>query len=140
MWKIKKWIDRLLSKHFCLQPFFIKDWVSLQFAKLGSFNIWVSRSLENAFPTHFLTWNDIWSMADKHHFSPWILWFSDKIHEIPSTRSVHKSLQQTLYGCLVCGSYHFFCNQTWPGHSVMISSDLYFLSMSKHCSISVIYS
>ena len=34
----------------------------------------------------------------------------------------------------------FFCNQTWPGHSAMFSSDFSFLYMSKHCSISVIYS
>ena len=42
--------------------------------------------------------------------------------------------------CLVCSSYYFFCNQTWPGHLVMLSSDFSFLCMSKHCSISVIYS
>ena len=34
----------------------------------------------------------------------------------------------------------FFCNQTWPGHLVMLSSDFSFLCMSKNCSISVIYS
>ena len=34
----------------------------------------------------------------------------------------------------------FFCKQTRPRHSVMLSSDLSFLCMSKNCSISVIYS
>ena len=33
-----------------------------------------------------------------------------------------------------------FCNQTWPCHSVMLSSDFSFLCMRKHCSITVIYS
>ena len=35
---------------------------------------------------------------------------------------------------------NFFCNQTWPCHSVTLSSDFSFLCMSKHCSITVIYS
>ena len=74
----------------------------------GNFNISISRSLENAFPTHFFTSKDILPMADKHHFSPLISWFSDKMQEIPSPKSVHKSRQQTPQSCVVCGSYLFF--------------------------------
>ena len=108
----------------------------------GNFNISISRSLENAFPTHFFTSKDILPMADKHHFSPLISWFSDKMQEIPSPKSVHKSRQQIPQSCVVCGSYFFFffCNQTWPCHLVMLSSDFSFLCMSKHCSITVINS
>ena len=36
--------------------------------------------------------------------------------------------------------FFFFCNQTWPCHLVMLSSDFSFLCMSKHCSITVINS
>ena len=145
-------IYRLLFKHFCLQPFFLKDWVSLLFAKSVSPEVpqwWAVKGEILTFGSpdpwkmhfqHTLTSKDILSMADKHHFPPWILWFSDEIHEISSPKSVHKSRWQTPQGCLFCGSYHFFCNQTWPGHSVMLSSDFSFLCMSKHCSISVICS
>ena len=35
---------------------------------------------------------------------------------------------------------NFFGNQTWPCHSVTLNSDFSFLCMSKHCSITVIYS
>ena len=34
----------------------------------------------------------------------------------------------------------FLFNQTWPGHSVILSSDFSFSCMNKNCSISVIYS
>ena len=64
---------RLLSKHFSLQPFFPKDWVSLPFVESvghwgNLFEIWVSRSLEKAFPIHFLTSKHTLFIADKHHF------------------------------------------------------------------------
>ena len=72
--------QRLLSIHTGFYPstflyscFFPKDWVSVIFAKLvgffeSIFEIWVSRSLENAFLTHFLTSNHTLFIADKHHF------------------------------------------------------------------------
>ena len=36
--------------------------------------------------------------------------------------------------------FFFFCNQTWLCQSAMLSSDFFYLCMSKHCSITVIYS
>ena len=77
-------IYRLLFKHFCLQPFFLKDWVSLLFAKSVSPEVpqwWAVKGEILTFGSpdpwkmhfqHTLTSKDILSMADKHHFPPWI--------------------------------------------------------------------
>ena len=59
-------LDRLLSKHFCLQPFSPKD-CGVFYCLLSQW-IWISRSQENVFPTHFLTSKRTLSTADKHHF------------------------------------------------------------------------
>ena len=88
---------RLLSKHFCLiQLFFSKIkflyYLLTQYVvRCPNFEIWVSRSLENVCLIHFLTSKAILSIADKNNFSPWILWFGEKVHEIPSHKSMHKS-------------------------------------------------
>ena len=82
-------------------------------------------------------------MADKHHFSPLISWFSDKMQEIPSPKSVLKVGNKPPKAALFVVHtffFFFFCNQTLPCHLVMLSSDFSFLCMSKHCSITVIYS
>ena len=77
---------------------FPKDWVSLLFAELVGhcaeiFLIWVSRYLENAYPTHFLTSKDTLFVADEHDFSAWVLGFHNKVHEIVSPKSVQISAQ-----------------------------------------------
>ena len=70
--------NRLLSKHFSLQPLFPKDWGF--FYCLLSQQILISISLEYAFPTHFLTSKHMLSIADKHHFSHiMVLWYC-KVH------------------------------------------------------------
>ena len=99
---------------------FPKDWVSLLFAELVGhcaeiFLIWVSRYLENAYPTHFLTSKDTLFVADEHDFSAWVLGFHNKVHEIVSrnTGFIHPAVQIQLlsskslilvnlhYGCLI---------------------------------------
>ena len=87
--------NRLLSKHFSLQPLFPKDWGF--FYCLLSQQILISISLEYAFPTHFLTSKHMLSIADKHHFSHQyyglvILWST---HKISSPKLVHKSCKLT---------------------------------------------
>ena len=69
---------RLLSKHFCLQVFFLKHWVSLLFVlvmslKFGSPDPWKMHFLP------FLTSKDIFFIAGKVHSPLWILWFCDKV-------------------------------------------------------------
>ena len=59
--------------------------------KGGNFEIWVSRSLENACLIHFLTSKVILSVADKNYFSLWIFWFGEKGHKILSHKSVYKT-------------------------------------------------
>ena len=64
---------------------------------------------------------------------------------IKSTKSHHpnqciKVGNKTPKTALFVVHTNFFCNQTWPCHSVTLSSDFSFLCMSKHCAITVIYS
>ena len=56
---------RLLSKHFCPQPFSPKDWVFLLFAK--SVNLDLQIAGKCIFGT-LLTSKHMLSIADKHHF------------------------------------------------------------------------
>ena len=72
---------RLLSKHFCLQPLLLKDWVSLLFAKISGVSVSVryqylvrcSHSRHQGWDPwkihfqHFLTSKDILSITDKHN-------------------------------------------------------------------------
>ena len=79
---------------------------------------------ENAFPTHFLVLKYTLSIADKH---PWILWFDNKVHKIPSPKFVHKSWQPTPKSALLVGHTIFFCNHTWLGQSAMFTLKLLLL-------------
>ena len=82
---------RILSKHFCLQPFFPKDFFDCLH--------------ENAFPTHFLALKHSLSVADK---DLWVLWFGNKMHKIPSPKFVQKSWQHIPKSALLVGHTNFF--------------------------------
>ena len=147
----------LLSKHFCLQLFFLKDWFFLLLAKSLSPEVHPWRALKEEISTFGSP--DPWKLHFQHTFwlqrtsCPWLIntIFPCEYYGLVTkyTKSYHPNQcikvgnyppPPSPQGCLVCGSYHLFCNQRWPGHSVMLSSDFSFLCMSKHCWISVIYS
>ena len=55
---------RLLSKHFCPQPFFPKDWVFLLFAKSVNLDLQIAGKCISGTLFDFIAL----SIADKHHF------------------------------------------------------------------------
>ena len=90
--RASQWPFCLFSNHFSQRlSFFTVCRVSRTLC--GNFLIWVSRYLENAYPTHFLTSKDTLFIADEHDFSAWVLGFHNKVHEIVSPKSVQISAQ-----------------------------------------------
>ena len=121
---------RLLSKHFYLQLFFTKDWVSWLFTKslflwdasmVGKNEIWVSRLLKNAFLTHFLTSKYMLSIADKHKISPeyygLVVNYTKSHHANQHIKVCKKPPRPPK------GHTNFFCNQIWQFQLVMLSLD-----------------
>ena len=123
--KDKCW--KVLSKNFCLMTFFSRRLsfftvCLVRILKFGSPNLWKLH-----FQQFWIT-KDIFFIADKHHFPLRILWFGDEVHEIPSPKLALK----TPKAALLVGHIYFFCNQTWQGHSVMLSLEFSFLHCHTH--------
>ena len=135
---------------FVYSRFFLKDRVSLMFAKSVSPEVppwWTVKGETLTFGSP-----DLWKKHFQHTF--WLQrtswpWLINTILPreyyglvIKYTKSHHPNRCIKLVTnspWLPCLRFiPFFCNQTWPRHSVVLSSDFSFLHMIKHCSISVI--
>ena len=144
----------LLSKHVCLQLFFLKDWFSLLLAKSLSPEVHPWWALKEGISTFGSP--DPWKMHFQHTFwlqrtsCPWLIntIFPCEYYGlvIKQTKSHHPNQcikvgnKPPKAALFVVHTILFFYIQTWLGHSVILSSDFSFLCMSKRCSISVIYS
>ena len=130
-WNLHDFLQpRLLSKHFCLQPFIPKDWIFSLFIKSVNLNLqiigkYISKTLTSKHPL---------SIADKHHFPReyygLVIKYTVSHHPNWCIKVGNTSLR-----CLVGRSYQFFCNQTWQSQSVSFSLKLYssFLSRGFNC-------
>ena len=130
-WNLHDFLQpRLLSKHFCLQPFIPKDWIFSLFIKSVNLNLqiigkYISKTLTSKHPL---------SIADKHHFPReyygLVIKYTVSHHPNWCIKVGNTSLK-----CFVGRSYQFFCNQTWQSQSVSFSLKLYssFLSRGFNC-------
>ena len=97
----------LSFKHFCLQPFFPKDWVFLQFTKSVDLDLQI---IGKCISTHFLTSEHTLSIADKNHFpyEYFGLVILQSTLKIPSPKLVHKSRYLTRKAALLVNHTIFF--------------------------------
>ena len=114
--------------HFCLQPFFPPKLSFSLFIK----SVNLALQIVGKYISETLTSKHTLSIAHKHHPPPspppWILWFGDRVHNIPSPKLVQrKSVTHLSKAAWLVGHTNFFCNQTWQGQSVMFSLKLLLL-------------
>ena len=95
------YIYKLLSKHFCLQPFFPKDWVFSLFAKSVNLDLQIAwKCISNT----LFDFKAMFSINDKHHFPHESYGLVIKYIKFHHPNWCIK-VGNTPYGCLVGGSY-----------------------------------
>ena len=138
--------SRFLSKHFCLQPFLyyllIHYFARCPDGEEGDFEIWFSRSLEpgKCISDTLFDFKNILSIADRHHFPRECCGLV-----IKCTRYHHPNR------CIKIGNkpprltswqvaLFFFVTRHDSVSRPCLVQTFFILYMSKHCSVSVIYS